>query len=277
MAIRFGGVPRGPAHEVGNPILPRRDRAVEAGRSKVPPVPRAPRAKPRANSAGALARSLAKSTDSLRSSEQRQPGAGSPFSHARVSLLDRERQCPENQVMPMGPKQRASSVDRTDHLRGRGRLTEDHKQNQGMPWAIPKEEEDLPMRAPARRHTLRHEHLAADQALEWVPAMPSRPLSGESRSRSHARVNVYARELGGAPQALEISPAVQAAAAQTLAAAGTCHARVDVLKREQVKQDAYTEVPRGRLGSETDVPTYGRRGMLARENPVMLARCVAAH
>lgn len=285
MAMFFGGVPRLPAHETGNPILPRRDRAMEGGRSKVPPVPRAPRAKPRSQSAGALTRALKSNQEPLRcstptrSSEQRHPNEGSPFSHARVNMLARERDSAENQVFEMGPKGRSTSVERTDFIRGQGRLgTQDCRANQGMPWTVPKEEDDPANRVAARRHTLRHEQKAADQSLEWVPreAIASRPPSSDA-ARSRGRVNVHSREVGGAQQSLEFAPAVQAATAQA-AADAKYHGRINVLKREVSKHDEYVEAPRQTgITADSDVPAYGRRTLLARENPVGYAKAVAAH
>jgi len=263
-----------PAHEA-NPILPRRDRTLEA-KSRNPAVPRAPRAKARSSSMGVLARELKKegsqntsiSSNLSRTSEQRQPRNESPLCYARVNLLQREKTSVDNQVFEMGPKVRSSSLDYRnagDYQRGHS-LAAENAINQGMPWCQPTEHDDS-VKPKARRSTLKNEHLDADQALEWVPeaveAVRSRAkLDCDSELRSHARVNIYTREVRGAAQALEMAPMVQvcgfdAAAAQV---GEKFHGRRNVLRRETNEESV--EAPKASGYADGGVPTYGRKNLL---------------
>jgi hypothetical protein len=264
--MSFGGCPPKPAHEGGNPILPRRDRAVEATKARNPPVPRAPRAKARANSCGALSRELKKdgsANSSLNStptkfSESRRPAAESPFSHARVHWLNRERDSAENQVFEMGPRARCSSTDRKEDFARGHCLGKEIAINQGMPWSKPQEVDDA-LQSKARRHTLRHEQQAADQALEWAADVASHRDDSNSEIRSHARVNVNARERSDAAQTMEMAPAVQVTSAVTSAVGRDYHGRRNVLVREAVNESAEAPIA---SGFSADVPTYGRKQML---------------
>lgn len=248
-----------------------------------PAVPRAPRAKPRANSVGVLAREMRKEgsqnssiTSNLsRTSENRRPTGESPFSHARVNLLQREKTSVDNQVFEMGPKARASSVDRRevgDFNKGQF-LAKENAVNQGMPWCQPTmaDESEKPK---GRRHVLRNEHLDADQELEWVPKEVEearfRP-QGENQidNRSHARVNIYAREVTGAAQAFEMAPMVQVPGFTTAAAnvGGKDHGRRNVIHREAAKESQSAEGPIAQGYNEEGVPTYGRKVLLMPHGP----------
>lgn len=215
---------------------------------------------------GALAREQRSQPSSLgstptKASESRRPAGESPFSHARVNLLSREKNNVDNQVFEMGPRVRSSSLDqRANYERGHS-LGVDHI-NQGMPWSQPNVEDDS--RQPrARRHTLRHERLAADQDLEWVPKAATQGQGdAESELRSRARVNVHARELANAAQTLEMAPAVIACSVE---AANACtgvqyHGRVNVLTRETAEDSA--EAPAASGYADGGVPTYGRKRLL---------------
>lgn len=273
-----------PAHEGGNPILPRRDRAMQAEKSRNPPVPRAPRAKARSNSCGLLAREMKKdsrnsSANSIgsRMSESRRPAAESPFTYARVNSLLREKESVENQVFEMGPRIRSSSVDhrRDNHERGHW-LGKEHAVNQGMPWSQPKEEDESQL-PKARRRVLHHEQRAADQALEWVPkeAMSSAPRGdNESDLRSHARVNICKREVLGANQTLEMAPMVQVSHMPSASAAAVgpqYHGRRNVMARETAEES--NDAPLASGMADEGVPTYGRKNML----PPYVPRAAAAY
>lgn len=258
------------AHQGGNPILPRRDKDCQEAKSRNPPVPRAPRAKPRANSVGALSRALQKdsansSLSSLgsRLSESRRPAAESPFTYARVNCLNREKTAAENQVFEMGPRIRSSSLDRReDFARGQA-LAKETAMNQGMPWSQPKEEDDA-LVPKARRRTLHHEQQAADQALEWVPKEAATQKGDQDHdSRSHARVNNYAREVLNAAQTLEMSPMVQISGFGSKAAAAVgpqYHGRMNVLARETAEDSSEAPVVSGFVNG--GVPSYNRKSML---------------
>lgn len=265
--------------------MPRRDRAVEDGRSRNPPVPRAPRAKPRANSCGALSREARKdsantslSSISSRTSENRRPHAESPFSyatsgHARVNSLSREKHAVENQVFEMGPRIRSSSLDRReDYQRGHW-LAKEHEGYQGMPWTQPQEKDEdvLPK---ARRRTLHHEHMAADQALEWVPKEAAKlPKDQDSESRCHARVNVCRREMGNAAQTLEMNPMVQVSSLNEASAAvgAQYHGRRNILARETAEESNEAPIAHGYNDA---VPNYSRKTQLP---PCVPRAPVAAH
>lgn len=273
-----------PAHENNNPILPRRDRTLDQAKSRNPSVPRAPRAKARANSVGAFAREMKKesansslnssaSCNVSRTSEFRRPAAESPFSHARVNHLHRERTSVDNQVFEMGPKGRSSSVDpygcegRNDHGRCHG-LGKESAVNQGMPWATPKENDDLGQ-PKARQHTLRREHMDADQTLEWVPERA--PRDNDSDVRSHARVNIYDREVGNAAQALEMAPMVQISGFNAKAVGEQFHGRRNILHRERGEES--NDAPRASGFTDEGVPVYQRKSLL----PPYVPRVSAAH
>jgi len=229
-----------------------RDRGADGERGKRPSVPRAPRAVPRANSCGALSRSQ-------RSSEERRPREASPFTYARVNLLHREVEAPQNQGFEMGPFPRSiSSAERPNHRRSHA-LAHDSDANGGVPLGnLPVETSDRP--EPGRRNTLQHERLAADQGLEWVPSS-SQPSGTEKLARDHSRVNVLAREdaaIDGPPSGLAQSAASQGAQAAAY------HGRRNVLTREQHSEAS--EIPRfSGYEAGSGVPVYSRKSLLAKE------------
>jgi hypothetical protein len=136
-----------------------------------------------------------------------------------------------------------------------------------MPWSQPKEFKDDDSHQPkGRRSVLRQEHLAADQALEWVPkeaeALRRRGQNADSEPRSHARSNIYAREVASASQALEMAPMVQVGGFDTAAAAvgEKFHGRRNVMTRETAEQSS--DAPRASGVGADGVPMYNRKQML---------------
>lgn len=248
-------------------------------------MPRAPRAKPRANSVGALSREAKKdsansSFNSIcsRNSENRRPTNESPFTHARVHLLQRERNCVDNQVFEMGPKFRSSSLDRRDNYERGHALAKENSVNEGMPWCKPKEEIES-YQPKERRSTLQRERKAADQVLEWVPSICQvAKTDGESEVRSHARVNINAREVGNAAQTLEMAPGVQICRLQELASESHAavgpryHGRKNVMAR-QFAEDS-SECPIASGFADEGVPTYNRKSLLP---PYVPRAPLAAH
>lgn len=268
--MAFGKAPPIPAHEVANPLLPRRDRTMEGAKPRNPGVPRAPRAKARANSCGAFARELKRDNNissahsSLNStptktSESRRPAAESPFSHARVNMLAREKESIENQVFEMGPKVRASSLDRREDFQRGHALGREVEANRGMPWTEAKNSVEAPL-ARERRHVLRRERQDADQTLEWAHEPKTNTVDAASEIRSHARINVHARELTDAAQVIEMAPSVQVSNTSIAAVGPQYHGRRNILARETAEES--TDNPMGRFGYEGDVPHYGRKQLL---------------
>merc|ERR1719253_1507666 len=189
-----------PAHGKGHPLGPKRDRDIEAPRGRAPPVPRAPRAAPKAKcTAGALARdmwsrrpgsgSLTRSSSqaSNRTSEERRPRDESPFTYARVNSLNREVTDIANQNFEMGPS-RSSSVPRLDNARSHT-LGQETEVNAGMPWKKPSKENGRP-NDPARRNHLDRESKAAEQLMEWGPQI----TMNKSADVVHQRRNTLQRE-----------------------------------------------------------------------------------
>lgn len=278
--VTFGPAPPVAAHaQRGNPLQPKRDASVEASRSRVPPVPRAPRAVPKAQSAGALTREYRRpgSADPFNRSETRRPREGSPFStlsgasagsgsggfpeqHRRVSSLRREVNLVENQQFEMGPHRPGSAGRRSgDHSRGHV-LASETEANRGMPWQPPVESKDVAKSA-ARRNHLRHEQLDADQALEWVPsAATGRPPSGE-----RGRVRALQRE------EKEAVGEFLAGAARNASAAGGdgVYGKKNIMSREFTSNQS-VDMPQA-SGHQGAVPSYGRNAKLQRENPVGFA------
>lgn len=276
--VAFGPAPSVPAHaQQGNPMAPRRDRSIEAGpRGRAPPVPRAPRAAPKAQSAGALARDMwsrRPGSGPASRSESRRPREESPFSticeHRRVSSLTREVNAPENQRFEMGPQRsgRPASADRRDYKRGHVLGQENTANGTGMPWSSSNTEElaaqqqgEPAVRNAARRHTLRHERQAADQKLEWAP-VPAMHPGGEG---SHGIVNAFKREEKEA-----IGEFLPGAARNAPPGFADQHGRRNVLNRETSTHQSL-DAPQP-SGFDGEVPSYGRKGKLVRENPVGFA------
>eukprot|EP00927_Polykrikos_kofoidii_P074260 TRINITY_DN70248_c0_g1_i1.p1 TRINITY_DN70248_c0_g1~~TRINITY_DN70248_c0_g1_i1.p1 ORF type:complete len:312 (+),score=28.56 TRINITY_DN70248_c0_g1_i1:92-937(+) len=281
--MSLGPPPCAGAHSVC--MRPPRDRTCEQQRTVLPPVPRAPRAKPRTNSCGALARAMYTRTDSTssarsftptRSSEFRRPRDNSPMSgavthgHARVNLLNRELESIENQGFVMGPRR---SVDiKLDHRRGHN-LGKEVTGQGGMPWTVDDDQLELSRsKEPGRRRTLHHERKAADQALEWVPcASKAAAASVREYGRDHSRKNVLVREDVEAARSLDCPSIRPPGCTSTDAEGPGYYGRRSVLKREQVVQESFP-TPRG--GGEG----FGKRDLLIRENGLPnQGTAVAAH
>jgi len=269
--MAFGRAPCIPAHETNNPILPRRDRTLEAKKSN-PAVPRAPRAKRRANSCGVLAREQKKdsansSLNSFTSNSSMQrlpPESGysdNMSSYARVNHLHREKHSVENQVFEMGPRIRASSLDMReagDFARGHA-LENERAGYKGMPWSQPKERDDehLPK---GRVSTLHHERQDADQARrdEQQEALGAMRVDGVFEMRSHARVNIHARELKDSHQTLEMAPMVQVSGFE--GPTGKYHGRRNIMAREGAEES--TDAPRACGFADNGAPVFNRKQML---------------
>lgn len=259
--MSLGPVPRVPAHaSLGCKLGPRPDRAIEAVRATAPPVPRAPRAKARANSCGALAKAAKLvSEDALnifgagatptRSSELRRPREESPFVFARVNKLDRERDEIENQAFTFGPRRSIVPELREDYGRGHI-LGREIERNIGVPMgdiapAMPE------MKEPARRNNLQRERQDADQQLEWASAPAP-------KVQARGRRNVLSREEAeGALECPSVRPVPGAAVSS--GAVGS-HNRRNILRREQVQEESFP-TPRGAGDG------YGKRNLLIRECP----------
>jgi len=259
--MSFGQAPK-PRHTLD----PSRDRSLDTRRGPPPPVPRAPRTKPRANSAGALARdqwggSRGRSLPSSARSTEDQLGRSreaSPFAaFARISLLGRERDSIESQQMEMGPRKKIDK--RTDFSRGHV-LGQGIEANTGIPWSS-RPREEIQARDPARRNVLEQERLLADQALEWAPKVEFGPCA-VGRRNELSRENAEAEE----SRHWEFGKRDRwCGQAPTGPGAGSgYHGRRDILAREH--QDESTDMP-GRTtaaaeGSSSAVPSYRRRSML---------------
>jgi len=266
--VAMGPAPLIPAHaQRGNPMQARRE---EAPRGRAPPVPRAPRAAPKKQSAGAFTSEWrrAGSADPLsRRSRETSPFSnvggsiiGSPSGdleplqqHRRVASLQRDRDSTENQQFEMGPR-RPLSRDRRDHSRAHI-LGSEAEANRGMPWAAPKDEVRKEGGNAARRHQLRHEQQEADQALEWVPSSAAAAPTGGFR------VNALARE--EKEQFGEFLPG----AARNASAAGAegVYGKKNIMAREFTSNQS-VDMPRAR-GGNGDVPSYQRCAKLERDNP----------
>lgn len=253
--VAFGKAPAIPAHDGNHPLGGRRDREMEKPHEKAPPVPRAPRAPPRANSAGAFKRDAFTRPDNsvAKASELRRPREESPF--ARVSALTRERESVENQIFEMGPRRRPSSAPKVDFKRAHI-LGQERQCNDGIPWGAGKDDDaDKPQRNPARRLTLQRENQAADQGLEWVPEV-ARPIgAGAAASAADfCRVNVLAREQ--ATSVLDVQPMPT-----------KDFGRRNVLKRESFTGASInTPMPSGYEAG--CVPVYGRKQVLTRDQGI---------
>lgn len=185
-----------------NVMCPRRDRSIEATRSKAPPVPRAPRAQSKPHSAGALARDMwsgknnSPSANSLlaRSSEHRRPRDESPF--ARINALSRETDATENQQFSFGPGRRPPSAERRSFERGHI-LGKETSAQAGIHWSTVTAGEQPDARVPTKRNALAREAEDAEQHLDWVPQAArgaSRRAGTPTAERDFSRRNVLARE-----------------------------------------------------------------------------------
>jgi len=217
MALGPGGGAEGYTHPVG----PRCDRVAEATRPPVPPVPRAVRAKPKANSRGYLARESRRDSPHVelcdrsvtpisQCSEARRPREESPFTYARKHSLSRERGDRDNQAFEMGPPRR-DTEERSDFRRFAGAragscppprdsagdedgelVTQVRRMARG-PSCGEADIED-PVKRHARRRTLQNERVAADQGLEWAPQCVGSVGAAPAELPSHARRSRLDRE-----------------------------------------------------------------------------------
>lgn len=277
--VSFGRAPSVPAHAArGNPLAPKRDRDVEAGpRGPAPPVPRAPRAAPKAQSAGALSREwsrrassesraclpMAREDDSLSAATAAAAQSGI---HRRVSALSREVNAPEHQQFEMGPAKRPPSAPRRDFSRGHV-LGAEGVANKGIPWApspapgATADGDDPEARQVGRRHILKHERYAADQALEWVPSQANLIRAALGKDADHSRISAFKKEDG---EAFDFLHGAIRNAPEVLG--DKFHGRRNVLTREQSSMQSL-DMPRA-SGYQGAVPSYARDGRLARENPL---------
>jgi len=201
--------PKGNERVSDNPFMPRRDRSSSATRSKAPPVPKAPRAAQKPNSAGALTNEHKRVSPASsgytagmvpKSSEERRPREESPF--ARISMLSRERESNENQEIEVGPARRrserppsgpTSSSEQPDFRRGHVLGKETNAQG-GIHWSSVTTGEE-PAREPARRQVMQREFQDATQGFEWLgEAAKPLPLA----HRDHSRKSTLAREQAAA-------------------------------------------------------------------------------
>lgn len=195
-------------------VAPQRDLAMEKARPPMPGVPKAPRAKPKAHTKGALSRELSRGRDGGTSpssvgelfgnSESRRPRDSSPFTYVRQGCLGKEAAQKDNQQFPMGPP-RDSTEARTDFRRGGGQQQQPALRSGSCPpWSAPTvleadseqatagEGSESRSRGHARKNMLNREQHSADQFLEWGP----RAVPEGMGKASYGRRSV----LGGAGQ-----------------------------------------------------------------------------
>jgi len=238
---------QGGAEGYANPVGPRYDKAAEANRPPIPPVPRTMRAKAKASSRGYMARANRREdphvelrdrsvTPISQCSETRRPREESPFAYARKGLLQQERNDKENQAFEMGPTRR-NAEERNDYRLyaragscppprkladgGDGELPIGRPLRRaapcgelGMPGELgkPCQDSEDPMKKHLRRRTLQRERVAADQGVEWAPecAPTSLPIGVDlapAELPSHARRRLLARENHVADKASQLHAA----------------------------------------------------------------------
>lgn len=260
--MSFGGngpdVKLAAAHGKNHPLGPKKDRDVEAPRGRAPPVPRAPRPAPKANSRGALSRDVwsrrPSSVNSNKTSEERRPRDESPFTYARVNSLNREVTDIANQNFEMGPS-RSSSVPRLDYARSHT-LGQETEVNAGMPWKKPSEESGRP-NDPARRNHLDRESKAAEQLMEWGPQI----TMNKSADVVHQRRNTLQRE--EKDEGLNM-PGVRSGSQRP---ASRDNRRTNVLNRESSSVQTIN-MPRANGYDSGGVPSFGRKALLPRGAPM---------
>lgn len=263
--MSLGPAPHASAHAQAHPLGPRRDREAECRRPPVPAVPRTRRAMPKANSAGALTKDTYSKSSSLastptKSSEYRRPREDSPFTHARVHSLGRERDSAENQVFEMGPAKALPTSILTDHSLGHV-LGQQDNGRMGMPWKPSKEKDEI-NRDPARRNTLQHERLKANQEFEWTPGVAACAAPEGADVGYHGRMNMLKREELMSEQQGSNLPGGRSSSLPPDQGYG----RRNIMAREQAYQSI--EMPLA-VGVEpgSDVPFFGRRDILHKEQP----------
>jgi len=277
--VAFGPVPNVAAHSTaGNPLMPKRDRAIDKGhRGPAPAVPRAPRPVQRSQSSGSLARDMWSRRPGSNASSSRpncvveqsslclqERPAEQDGGYRRVSLLSREIESTENQRFEMGPER--GSLLHNDH--SRAHILGNNVANRGMPWsslgASNEDDADAAERR-AARHTLLHEQHSADQALEWVPSLKKSTSSGAlvaGMAKDFCRVNRMRRENS---EPFEFLPGAGRNAPP--ASEGGCHARKNILVRESTAGQSIDMPRASALDCGGGVPSFLRDNRLARENP----------
>jgi len=278
---RLDTMPLGPgagAEGYVHPVGPRCDKAADAARPPVPPVPRTMRAKPKASSRGYIARASRREdphveicdrsvTPISQCSETRRPREESPFAHARKHSLARERDERNNQAFEMGPArrnaeerndyrlfQRAGSCppsrDVADGGDGEFPIGKPLGRRPGRASPCDDVENQDPMRQHARRSNLQRERVAADQGLEYGTP-ECKPISVAplpAAVPSHARRNMLAGENAVADKGSQM---YNAAEAQTFG-------------RIMGRRDG-SAPPAVRNGHDTgDEIRHGRKNLLAR-------------
>lgn len=238
----------------GAGILPRRDRDLELPRKSVPPVPRAPRAKPRSSSFGVLAKKMwsnkgySQGDYSLENGDMRRPRDESPLNYARKNNLQRELDIVENQGFVFGP-QMICAPTKDDFSRSHTLGNELERQKGGVPLGdLENDSLEVLLQNPARKQTLLHERNAADQTLDFHPSVSTMTLEAEksAQKRDRSRKNTLSREVK------EMGSDCSAKGAD----GGASYARRSVLTREQV---ANAPTPRA-LGDD-----FKKRDLLVRE------------
>eukprot|EP00928_Gymnodinium_smaydae_P056218 TRINITY_DN39635_c0_g1_i1.p1 TRINITY_DN39635_c0_g1~~TRINITY_DN39635_c0_g1_i1.p1 ORF type:complete len:335 (+),score=63.56 TRINITY_DN39635_c0_g1_i1:145-1005(+) len=272
--VVMGPVPTQAAHDrPGGCLTRRRDRSVEKAHTRAPPVPRTVRAKPRANSCGALSKVFMKDNQgrlqifvsgagphATTSSLTRLPSE--PACFARKNLLTRELESIENQGLPMGPPRGTVEI-REDYSRGHilGKQNEGHH---GVPLGdVEKSQPEVGPRDHARKQTLLNERRAHDQELEWVPAASIAHAAAAKSVQVHGRQNTLARERKDAATSLDM-PSVRPPGCTSVGGGvdgtGNNYGRMNVLRREQraLGDEGAFPTPRGQDG-------FGKKNLLVRE------------
>jgi len=235
-------------------LAPRRDRDQEKTRSSVPPVPRAPRAKPRASSFGVLAKKLwsnkgyTQGDYSLENSGFQQQRDERPAVYARKNNLQRELDTVENQGFQIGPRM-VCAENKLDFSRNHTLGKEIECQKGGVPLGdLENDSLSILLQNPARRNTLHHERSAADQTLDFHPTVSSMTVADKTaQNRDRGHKNTISRELKSMAAEIECFKGADGAAN---------HARRSVLKREVI---ANAPTPRA-LGDD-----FKKKDLLVRE------------
>lgn len=277
--MSLGPKPAISAHSApGCKLDARRDKHAEMQRGSQPGVPKAPRAKARANSYGALAKALSKqgggsldifaapgsASEVTKASELRKPRAeDGSFAYGRVGQLHRERHQLENQVFEMGPRRMIVAEPREDYSRSHA-LGKAVEGNQGVPLGVDVTRPVEQAKDPSRRRTLDHERKTADQQFEFGPAASLDADGNNAASlepRCRGRRNVLAREdrEGAFDCPLKPPVALPIGGCGAPVAGGGYHGRRSVLAREQSTGAESFPTPRG--GADG----FGKKNLISRE------------
>lgn len=195
----------------------------------------------------------------MRLSHQRHPSSESPFSHARVSSLLRERDAVENQRFEMGPLRRPPSPGLKDYKKGHA-LGQATQGVGGVPLGTIEERDVEAVGPRARCNTLQNEYRAADQVLEWVPEL-SRCAKNASDGEGHGRLNVFNRERASSEDTREWALGVRPQENRE------GRGRRNVLLREE--QTETFNLPQQACNLGPAVPSYGRKEMLPRTHGLL--------